>query len=203
MPSVVEMPLRTLMRAGAVALLAVVSVLALDQSGAFAQAAAQGCPPGQPSGRPPGAPPGSPPVQTGRPNYPPGRCQLALSQSAGQRGDTFTATGNGFVPGETVALTMAGRSAGSAVADPSGTFVASVTVPGDAPLGSTAVLASGQSQQLSADFQVLGAGAAADPGQQSASLPRTGAQVAGLTGLGALLLAVGALAVTTTRRRRA
>src|SRR3954452_7185138 len=123
MPSVVEMPVRTLIRAGAVVLLAVVSVLAKNQLDASAQAAAQGCPPGQPSGRPPGAPPGSPPVQTGRPNYPPGKCQLALSQSSGQRGDTFTANGNGFVPGETVALSIAGKSAGSAVAADDGTFV--------------------------------------------------------------------------------
>src|SRR3954470_15063218 len=128
MPSDVEAAMRTLLRAGAVVLLAVVSVVAMNQVDAPAQAAAQGCPPGQPSGRPPGAPPGNPPVQTGRPNYPPGRRQLALSQSSGQRGDTFTATGNGFVPGETVALSIAGRSAGSAVADPDGTFVAQVTV---------------------------------------------------------------------------
>src|SRR3954447_2088005 len=118
MPSDVEAAMRTLLRAGAVVLLAVVSVLAMNQLDASAQAAAQGCPPGQPPGRPPGAPPGNPPVQTGRPNYPPGRCQLGLSKNAGERGDTFTANGNGFVPGETVALSIAGRPAGSAVADP-------------------------------------------------------------------------------------
>jgi LPXTG-motif cell wall-anchored protein len=206
MAMVVEAPTRTMMRVTVLTLLAVVTLLVVAPSAASAQAAAQGCPPGQPPGRPPGAPPGNPPVQTGRPQYPPGRCQLALSRSSAARNETFSATGGGFVPGETVTLRLAGRNVGSAVAGDDGTFVAQVTVPSDAPLGRTDVLAAGQSQELSAGFEVVAAAAANDPATATAgagsTLPRTGTEIAMTALLGVALVALGVFAVTVARRRR-
>jgi hypothetical protein len=192
------------------AVLVVAMVLALPGV-ASAQAAAPNCPPGQPPGRPPGTPPGNPPVPTGRPNYPPGRCQLALSQSSAARGDTFTATGGGFVPGESVALSIGSIPVSTVVADANGAFSVQLTVPRDAPIGRTDVQASAPSQTLTAGFEVVAAGAEASRGARATAaastrsglLARTGAAIATLTAAGTLLAALGGLLVVATRRRRA
>lgn len=192
--------MRTTMRAAAVAMLAMAGLLTLSAGTAFAQAASNGCPPGQPSGRPPGTPPNATPPNNGRPqNYPAGRCQFGLSQNAAKRGETVTATGEGFVPGETVVLSVGGVRAASALAGADGRFATQLTVPSSAPLGATTVLATGQSQELSASFEVLGAGA---PATGSGTLPRTGNDLLPIAAGGLVLVGIGALAVVTTRRRR-
>jgi hypothetical protein len=188
-------------KAAALAVVALMACIALP-SAAFAQAAAPNCPPGQPSGRPPGTPPGNPPVQTGRPAYPPGRCQLALSQSSAARGDTFQASGGGFVPGEEVTLSIAGRSVRTVLADPNGAFAVDLTVPDDAPLGRTEVLASSASQQLSAAFEVIAPAASRGRAEAGSLLPRTGAEFLATASLGAVLVGLGGLLVLGSRRRR-
>lgn len=165
------------------------------------------CPPGQPPGRPPGQPPTRNPTPAAenaqRPNYPPGRCKLALSQTFAERTGTFSASGDGFVPGETVTLTIAGQQIKSVVAGPDGTFSTTLVVPASAPIGPTEVRAISETQVLSAAFEVV-ASAAAAPGISAAgSLPRTGTEVAGIGGAGALLVGVGTAAVILARRRRA
>lgn len=193
------------MKVVALVALALTSILSVTASPAAGQAAENGCPPGQPSGRPPGVPPAQPGQGDGRPpQYPPGRCQLALSQAAGQRGDTFQATGNGFVPGEQVSLSLGRQPLTTATADANGAFAATLTVPADAAIGRTEVLAAGQSQQLSAAFEVLGdnAAAAAAPSRSSGTLPRTGAELAAIGLFGVVLTVGGALLVQATRRRR-
>ena len=194
--------MRTTMRAAATAMIALAGLLTLVADAAFGQAATNGCPPGQPSGRPPGTPPNAAPPANGRPpNYPPGRCQFGLSHNAAKRGETITATGEGFVPGETVVLSVAGVRAASATASASGTFSTPLVIPSSAPIGGTKVLATGQSQELAAAFEVLGAGAA--PGVGSGTLPRTGEELVPAGIVGILLVAGGAIAVVATRRRRA
>lgn len=192
---------KTLKVVGALVALAALLTVA---SPASAQSPRQDCAPGQPSGRPPGTPPNQPGQPDGRPpQYPPGQCQLALSQSAAQRGETFQATGGGFVPGETVTVTMSGQRLATATADGNGVFAATLTVPSDATVGRTEVLAAGQSQQLSAAFQVLPAGAAAAaPSRSSGQLPRTGMEVAAMALFGAVLTAAGVLLVLAVRRRQ-
>ena len=192
--------MRTTMRAAVVAMLAVAGLLTIDAGSAFGQAATNGCPPGQPSGRPPGTPPNATPPPNGRPaNYPAGRCQFGLDRAAAARGETFTATGEGFVPGETVVLSIAGVRAGSARAGADGTFSGQITVPNAAPLGRTTVLATGQGQELSASFEILGSSA---PATGSGTLPRTGNELLPATLGGVLLVGLGTVAVVTTRRRR-
>ena len=190
------------------------AVLALCLSGALvlvaapASAQASPCPPGQPIGRPPGTPPNSPGQPDGRPPaYPPGQCALRLSQSAAARGTTIEAQGNGFVPGETVVLSLGGREVARAIADPAGAVNTSFVVPNDAAFGRTEVTAAGQGQTLSAGFEVLAAGAAdrgraSAPARAAAGLSRTGADIALMALAGAGLIAVGGAAVVTARRRR-
>jgi LPXTG-motif cell wall-anchored protein len=186
----------------------VVLLMALATSAlpASAQAAAPNCPPGQPFGRPPGTPPGNPPVPTGRPDYPPGRCQLALSQSAAARGDTFTATGGGFVPGESVVLSLGSARLTSVVADANGAFSVELTVPNDAPLGRTEVKAIAPSQELTAAFEVVAAPAASrskTATQANGLLAHTGQQITGIASLGLTLVLIGVVLLIVVRRRRA
>lgn len=191
--------MRTTMRAAAVAMLAMAGLLTLSAGSAFAQAASNGCPPGLPSGRPPGTPPNAATPANGRPtNYPAGRCQFGLSQNAAKRGETITATGEGFVPGEPVVLSVGGVRAASALAGLDGRFATQLTVPNSAPIGATTVLATGQSQELSASFEVLGAGA---PATGSGTLPRTGDDLVLAAVGGVALIGLGTVAIATTRRR--
>ena len=195
--------MRTTIRGAALALVALTAVLALFAGAASGQAAAPNCPPGQPSGRPPGAPPDSPPGNPGRPAYPPGRCQLALSQSSAARGDSFRASGGGFAPGEDVTLSIAGMNVRSVAADANGAFAADLTVPDDAPVGRTEVRATGANQTLAAAFEVLAPAAAARSRAPEASfLPRTGSEFVATAALGAVLLALGAVLVLSARRTR-
>lgn len=205
MLSAVGDAMRKTMRAAVVAFFAMMSVLALSPSSASAQAAEQGCPPGQPTGFPPGQPPTNPGRATGRPDYPPGRCQLALSRNAAQRGDTVHTSGGGFVPGEQVTLSIAGQQVRSVAADDNGAFSTDIVVPANAPIGRTEVVASSATQRLSANFEVLGDTAAA-PAAASApgrgTLPRTGTDVAGVAAVGVLLTAAGTALVLMARKRR-
>jgi|SRR5688500_10887702 len=187
---------------------AVVSILAVV---AFAAPAwgqeASPCPPGQPPGRPPGTPPNQPGPPPGRPPaYPPGECNLALSQSAASRGQVVHASGSGYAPGETVTVTVAGRPAGTAVADSVGAFSLDFTVPNDAPVGRTQVLASAASRELSAAFEVIAAaeasrGSAAE-NEGAAALSATGSDAAKLTLAGIGLVLLGTVLVIVVRRRR-
>lgn len=174
-----------------------------------ASAQSQPCPPGVPPGTPPGRPtsPGSPQSPTQRPAYPPGQCQLQLSRTFAARGGSISAAGAGFVPGEEVTLSIAGIKAKSVTASADGTFATDIVVPAAAPIGATQVTAASATQVLSANFEVIAAGAtakgaAAAAPSTSGALPRTGAELAGLAGAGAGLVGIGAVAVTVARRRR-
>ena len=190
-------------------LLTLLTVLALADAPASAQAAASPCPPGQPNGRPPGVPPNEPGPPNGRPpSYPPGRCALALSRSAAERGQTFTATGEGFAPGETVTFSIGNQRVAEAIADANGRASATLTVPNDAPIGATNVRAVSATQELTASFEVLPT--AAQQASRSAStaragagaLSRTGQDTAQLATLGLGLVMLGTVIVIVVRRRR-
>ena len=189
------------MRLLALLAIALGSTLALTATGAWGQAAESGCPPGQPTGFPPGQSSETPGRATGRPQYPPGRCQLALSRNAAQRGETVHVSGGGYVPGEQVTLSIAGQNVRSVTADPNGAFSTDIVVPANAPLGPTQVLAAGATQRLSAAFEVIGA-AAAPATAGSGTLPRTGLETLSLTVGAVALLGVGTVLVVGVRRRR-
>jgi hypothetical protein len=166
------------------------------------------CPPGQPSGRPPGQNPQQPGPPNGRPpQYPPGECNLQLSSGSVARGESVAVTGTGFAPGEVVALRLepGAHALGTVTADSVGRFTQSVTVPSNASLGGSTVLATSASRELSAALEVT---AAADtsrsaPASARASvLSRTGAEIAATALAGLLLIAVGIVGVMVGRRRR-
>lgn len=199
---------RSRMSAGLVAVL-MGALLIFGSAPASAQEQRDRCPAGQPPGRPPGRPaepPATPPGQPADrpPQYPPGRCQLALSKTFAERTGIVAATGDGFVPGETVTLSIGGRKLAELTAGSDGAFSTTFTVPADAALGATQVRAASATQVLSANFEVVGSAAAAAPaGTGSGSLPRTGTELAGLGGAGILLIGVGTAAVMMARRRKA
>ena len=190
-----------------VTLLVLLLGLAGSTTAAFGQASP--CPPGQPQGRPPGQPPTQPGPPNGRPpNYPPGRCNLQLSKGSVERGESVQVTGNGFVPGSQVTLTLAsGRHLGFATAGADGGFTTSVVVPMDAELGRTEVVASDGVTTLSASLEIVdraaATAAAGDPPSRSAGrLSRTGTDVLLTVAGGAALIVVGSAAVLAARRRR-
>ena len=165
------------------------------------------CPPGQPSGRPPGQPPTQPGAPTGRPpQYPPGRCNLQLSKGSVERGESLTASGSGFVPGSQVSLRLAsGRFLGFATADANGAFTASITVPADADLGRTQVLASDGVATLSASLEIVDRATAATrpaPSSRAGVLSRTGFDTLAITAVGGSLIVLGAASILAARRRR-
>lgn len=169
------------------------------------------CPPGQPPGRPPGRPPtgnsGPEADNSKRPDYPPGRCRLELSRTFAERSGSVSATGDGFVPGEAITLSIAGRNVAELTAGPDGTFSATFTVPADAPLGATQVRATSATQVLSSNFEIVASAATrnsapvADTG--SGLLARTGQEFGTVISLGFSLIVIGAVLVLIMRRRRA
>ncbi len=174
--------------------------------------AAPNCPPAVPPGRSPGQPPGltnnpATPNQA-QGNYPPGRCTLALSRTFAERGGTFSLSAGGFAPGERVSLSIAGIKLQDVTAGADGTIAADVVVPANAPLGATQVRASAGSQVLSANFEVVAAGAtrsgaSAPANQPSGLLARTGQEFGMIVSLGLSLILIGAVFVLVARRRRA
>ena len=167
------------------------------------------CPPGLPPGRPPGRPPTNPPTagqpEDRPPSYPPGRCRLALNRNFAEQGGVVGASGDGFVPGERVTITIAGQQVKSLTAGSDGTFATDLVVPASAPLGDVEVRAFSGTHALTANLEVVAAagGAAQAAPASSGMLPRTGGEMVGLGVAGAGLIGVGAAAVVMTRRRKA
>lgn len=165
---------------------ALLPVLAL--SGAPASAQASPCAPGGPTAQ-----------------YPPSACGLALGKTEVRPGESLSVSGAGYRANSTVSLEFrsAPSSLGSAQAGAGGAFSTSVTIPADATPGAhtiaaTGVDASGAARELTGTVTVLGAVAT-----RGGDLPRTGASFALPAGLaGAVLLAVGSVAVLASRRRR-
>lgn len=208
------MRIRNIMAAAVVALTSGMTGLAL--AGSAQAQVAEPCPPGQPSDRPAGQP-NSPPRQPADrpPQYPPGKCQLRLSQSVVAAGGSLQAAGAGFAPGSTVEVSLSGASLplASTTADGGGAFSANLVIPASTKPGSHTVTASGGAQVLSASLEVTPAGsrprAAAGAGGSNAqaagqNLPRTGSSSPlPLALAGGTLLAMGMGAVVVARRRSA
>ena len=198
-----------IVRVTAAALLAVLmsgGLLLLAPAASAQSENASPCAPGQPPGRPPGQSPQQPGQPSGRPvAYPPGQCQLAISQASAARGETIIAAGNGFIPGEQVSLSVGGQTVRSMSADTNGNISGDLTIPDSAPLGRTEIRAQGGAQVLSAAFEVVAAPAAERSraaAAAGAAVARTGTYIAATGLAGAALVAVGAVLVIGARRRR-
>ncbi|MDH6182415.1 hypothetical protein M2152_002597 [Microbacteriaceae bacterium SG_E_30_P1] len=119
------------------------------------------------------------------------------SVSEAKRGDTVTVTGGGFHPGETVRLELrlggVTLVVGSAVADASGSFTATVTIPASAAIGTHALHGVGaeSGRSFSSTLSVTHVGA----------LAATGSDAFVALGLAVALLLLGVSAAAIARRR--
>lgn len=135
--------------------------------------------------------------------YPPSTGSLTLSATTVGPGGSLTASGSGCAPGATVALTIASTSQalGSAVANGSGAFSASVTIPSDISLGAhtiKAVCTAADGGELTLSASITAASGSSSAGGTAGTGTETWPVV--LAGVGLVL--VGVVLVVTVRRRR-
>jgi hypothetical protein len=115
-------------------------------------------------------------------------------------GATLTFCGQGFLPGETVAIALdTGAKYPSVVTDSSGAFCTTVVL-GATLTGTHAIVATGVTSGRTSSTVIHVAAASASG--QTGGLAFTGAAVIGIGALGGLLLVGGAIMVLAGRRRR-
>jgi hypothetical protein len=134
----------------------------------------------------------------------------SVSNQSPTAGGTITFSGSGFLPGETIAITLDnGTTFPSVVANASGAFSTTITL--SAGLSGTHTLtATGTTSGRTSSTTIQVAAASANAGvvpntgvtPSSGGLAFTGAAVVGIGALGALLLVGGAAMVLASRRRK-
>jgi len=128
----------------------------------------------------------------------------SVSNQGPTAGSNLTFCGQGFLPGETVAITLDnGTKYPSVVADTSGAFC-TVVVLGASLTGTHTLTATGltSGRTSSTTIKVLGVSASAAPTPTSSGLAFTGANAIAIGGLGGLLLLGGGALVIAGRRRK-
>lgn len=147
--------------------------------------------------------------------YPPAASFCTISDTTPTPGQSVTITCGGYAAGAEVTFTFFSAPVvlGTAVADADGQVSLTAEIPSYASLGAHTITASGAAAvggtlTQTIHLTVVGAGSADAgtrvPGTVSGTLPTTGSNNSmPLARAGALLLAVGGVAVLVTRRRRA
>jgi hypothetical protein len=121
-------------------------------------------------------------------------------------GGTITFSGSGFLPGETITITLDnGTTFPSVVANAAGAFSTTITL--SAGLSGTHTLTatgttSGRTSSTTIQVAAASANAGVTPSTSTGGLAFTGAAVVGIGALGALLLVGGAAMVLAGRRRK-
>jgi hypothetical protein len=142
-----------------------------------------------PSPTPPPYPPVTPP-------------SVSVSTTSPCVGETIDVGGTGFTGGETVALNVGGKAAGSATVGAAGSFTATVNTPGVTGQQELGVV--GQSSGLVATASLTVSNCSGVSGESSSrGLAFTGVQIAGLCVAGLVLIGGGVLFVAAGRRRNA
>jgi hypothetical protein len=137
--------------------------------------------------------------------YGPNAPTVTSSASSVGTGGSLTVSGTGFVPDSSIMVTLHSSPVTLAVttADPTGAFSVGVTIPSDTTPGTHAIIATDPSgDSASTTLVVTGSAAAVGSAAASPSLPFTGADVAALSGVGAIAMALGGMLILTGRRRR-
>jgi hypothetical protein len=137
--------------------------------------------------------------------YGPNAASITTSTSTIGPGGTVTVVGSSFVPGETITLVLHSTpvTLGTTTADPSGSFSANVTIPSDTPAGAHTVIATGSTGDSSTtDLTVTGATPSVAVAVATPDLPFTGADIAAVSSVGAIALALGGMLLLAGRRRR-
>jgi hypothetical protein len=148
-------------------------------------------------------------------DYPPNAIGITTSSSASCAGGSLTVSGVNFESNESVTVTLSGSTTlGTATADPNGSFTTTVTIPaGTAPGTSYTIVATGASGDTSSTAITIDAsctpssgvaftpssGTGTDPGS---GLAFTGADIAAMSGVGAIALGLGGFLILAGRRRR-
>lgn len=138
------------------------------------------------------------------------------------QGGGLTVSGSGFAAGANVTISINGTTVGTTVADASGSFSTSVTVPAGTAVGSASVVATSDScdHTASTTTEVLAAGGGSNPTNvlgnaaakptaavaattqsQGSTLARTGSNSGPLVALAVGLTGLGAIALLAARRR--
>ncbi len=134
--------------------------------------------------------------------YGPNAPTLSSNSSSVSPGGTLTVTGNNFTPGATVTIDLYSTPVqlATTTATGSGSFSVAVMIPSNTVPGAHTIVATDPNGD-SASTAIVVTGvvpvATTSPG-----LPFTGADIAALSGVGALAMALGGMLILTGRRRR-
>jgi hypothetical protein len=135
--------------------------------------------------------------------YGPNAAAITSSTSTTGPGGSLTIFGSNFVPGETITFVLHSTpvTLGATTADPSGSFSMNVTIPSDTTPGAHTIVATGSTGDSSTtDLTVTGG--TASVAVATPNLPFTGADIAVVSGVGAIALAIGGMLLLAGRRRR-
>lgn len=140
--------------------------------------------------------------------YGPNAPSVTTNTSSVTPGGTLVVTGTGFEPNSLITLVLHSDpvTLGTVTANANGSFTDEVTVPSDTPPGDHTIIASDTygdtaSTEIVVTAAVTGANSTTSSG--GSGLAFTGADIAALTSVGAVALALGGMLVLATRKRRA
>jgi hypothetical protein len=137
--------------------------------------------------------------------YPPNGPAIGTNTSILGPGGSLIVTGNGFLPFEFITLFLHSTPVelGTVTADSTGSFSTPETIPPGTPLGAHTIVAIGASgDSATTAITLTSATTPIAVVSASPSLPFTGADIAAVSGVGAVALAVGGTLILTGRRRR-
>lgn len=128
---------------------------------------------------------------------------LSTNTSTVGPGGSLLVTGSNFVPYEGITLTLHSTpvTLATTTANGSGSFSVTVTIPSDTAPGTHTILATGATGD-SASTIIVVTGAISPPATVTSGLAFTGADIAAVSGVGAIALALGGMLVLASRRRR-
>lgn len=134
---------------------------------------------------------------------PGGAPALTSNSSSTTPGGSLLVTGSNFVPDEGITLTLHSTPVilGTTTATGSGTFSVTVTIPSDTTPGTHTILASGTTGD-SATTTIVVTGLVSSTATVTSGLAFTGADIAAVSAVGAIALALGGMLVLSGRRRR-
>jgi hypothetical protein len=138
--------------------------------------------------------------------YGPNAASINTNATAVPPGGSLTVSGNNFFPGGSVSIVLHSTpvSVGGATVNANGSFSVSVSIPSATPPGAHTIIASdSEGDSASTGLTVTGSSAGgATPATATPDLPFSGADIAALSGVGAIALALGGMLILTSRRRR-
>jgi hypothetical protein len=130
--------------------------------------------------------------------------QIATNTSTTPPGGQLLVTGENFVPNELITLVLHSTpvTLGTTTSTATGTFSTEVTIPADTTPGAHTIVATGASGDFATTDITVAATTPIPVTATSSGLAFTGADIAALSGVGAVALALGGMLILAGRRRR-